>query len=745
MKKLILKLGILAPALVLTCACAVVQNTRLAKLALNFSFETGAPASKAIAPFGAFGSALIAPEGNWLPARFEISGIGPGGAAFIVESDKAAAETSLVPGDWSIKVRAFAADDKEVAAGSSTCTLQPAKTTNVHISLCPVAGNGDLSLSIEKTFDLPAGAKIVGRLLYRGLPGQAEPESGNDISIDIPAEQKSLSFEALAAGYYTLALQALGTDGVAAGGCVYTVLIVAGFSSPGVCSIRMGVPTADVSASLLPSSPLAAPLLSVPHRFAENRRALPLAVSRHQAAPGETLRKTWYANGESAGEALLLGGTAGLLPAGTLAFPPGSAAPGAALGPSLTRADLVEESPVSHRAGSAFVTLKAARGPQAGDFGWKAGYDYTAAMAPSLYETTVFNQGTGSLYALRAAAASPSGLIVVSGMDEEAALHAFAAPYGADLQPSGAAGPAQLPIDASWLRLWRDKIKIGSSYKSADRLAVSADGRRIAAASSASDWLRLSFLDEGGRLLDSAALTSASSDTLSGLKNIRALCFSADGAKLYAACSAGDIYAFDIAGGGLALASSHRLWKQNETETLSLQDLKLTSSGALVVTASEVSRIYVLADSGSLAQTAIIQKNAENDFQRPSSLAVAEDQDTFYVLCDKEKILCYARLFSSEPYRLAASYPIPVEARPLSCIAFGATAPGARRLIFAAGGGQAACFEVSEGGALLSNASLSAPPGDISGMAAANGLGFCRGAFILSGGSSGILSVFGVD
>lgn len=743
MKKTISRILFFISTLTLACACVGFQNNRLGTLAATLRFEAGLATSKSATQEGAHGKA-IKPSESWAPSRFSISGTGPGGAEFSLDSTNPSVETKLVPGEWSIEVHGYSSDGKEVAAGTVQCLLQPGRTTIATITLYPLEGIGNLTLTVAKNLELPAGGRIKGSLTYKGLPGRPAPTAPTVIPIDVPAEQTIIPFEGIPAGHYTIALQLVASDGVVSGGCAETVVVMAGFDISGTCTIEMGMPESSFNTTLFPNSPLSPPLMSVSHVFSEEHSAIPLAIPSYKAGEGEEIERRWYLNGEEVGEAVKLTGNIGILPEGTLAFPQ---APLPYM-VSLLRADLVETSKTTFQTGSASVILDLGYGNDFGSVGWRAGYNYTSATSPSLYGTvSPYSDGTGNSYTAKAIAASPSGLVVISGMDEEYALHAFAAGYGADLDPLTAGGASVLSLDSSWLRLWRDKIKIGSSFKNADKLAVSDDGRFIAAASSSSNWLRLTQLGPNGRLIRSFSLTSVAGGSLENFQNLRAFCFSADSRKLYvAANTGGTIYAFDVGDSGIAISSVLPLWKSTETESLSLQDLKVTASGAIIVSANDASRIYVLSDSGGLAQETILQGSSSGtNPYKPSSLAVSVDGDGFYALCNEKDIVSFSRTDALSPYSEVSTFALPDEAEGTAYIVAGKPLAGTGEMIFAAGGNNVEFFDVGSDRAIIASRPLYSEAGNPSGIPTANGICFARGAFFLSGGTSGIVSVFGQE
>lgn len=731
-------------AMALALSCSGMQNSRMGTLALSLQCDKVFARVRAV-PNGNQKPASIEPEEDWSPARFTISGTGPGAAGLSLDGSAMAVEERLPPGEWAIEVKAFSAAGKEVAAGSSQCLLQPGRTTSAKIILYPIDGSGNLLLNITTSLALPPGGRVTGNLSFKGLPGKNAPQPSATIPIDIPAEQATLGFEGLGAGHYGLTLKLLGSDGVVSGGCAETVLIVAGFQTKGTCAFELGMPAIDLSASLYPSSPLPAPILSAGHSFAEDVMPLPIAISRYAPLAGETMRRLWYQNGDEAGTAIELVGNRGLLPAGSFVLPrlPVSSPL------STVRIDFVEESLQSFRAGSSSATLDTGRSTGISGFRWRASYDFKAAMGRSLGETTgSFTNGTGSASSIKAIASSPSGLVAVLGLDDTSALHAFAAAYGAELDPIASPGATALSIDASWVRLWRNKLYVDKDYKNADRIAVSNDGRFIAAANTVSSWIWLGKLDEGGLFLDAFETMPGSSTPaeMTGMGSIRALCFSADGRKLYAVAKANKrVYAFDVDDGGLGYSSICELNQEPSTSTL--QDVKATRSGSIVISAETTSRLYVIQNDSSFSTPSEIIGNSESGPYHPTSIALSEEGDAFYVLCDGNDILCFSRSDPSSPYTMESSFSLPYEAQNANAIAVGKSpADGSCETLAAAGGNSLVFLDMGPDRMPITQSVIPSSSCTQAGIAGAKTLSYIRGAFIMgNSGNSGIVSVFGRD
>ena len=719
--------------------CGGMQQLGTATLSVKLNTDAAFSRSAARDPGRAGARNAITPGADWSPSTFTISGEGPGGATFSIGGASRSAETRIVPGEWQISARGSAAGGIEVAAGKATCVLQAGRTTAVSLVLYPLAGLGDLQIAVTTSLAPAAGARLAGELVYRGLPGGQPPAERTARLIDAPVEQSTISFEGIEAGHYGLSLRLLDADGAVSGGSADSVVVVAGFTTSGTCAIELGMPKAEISAALFPAESLPPPLLSVSHRFGASRSPMPLALSRSAAQAGEAIVGQWYLNGVPAGAPVALAAGPGILPEGVVAFPQGAEAPHA----SLSRADLVEESSASLRAGSASTTLLAADAPGDAQVGWRASYAFEAALGGSLYDSGAYGAGKGVACKVRAVAASPSGLVAVSGLDEDGAIHAFAAGYGAPLRAAAPSGALSLPLDASWIRLWRDRIKIDGSFKSADKLAVSPDGRFIAAASTSSTWIALYELGEHGAW--SACKTLKSSDEgMAGFGYVRGLCFAPDSARLYAASSGnGTAYAFNVGSGNFSLWKTCKLWEPlGETEAYGLKDLQTTPSGAVIVTSSEKSRICVL-EGGEAFGAPVILQGAPGGVEpyQPSAVAAASAGDAFFVLCGGNRVLRYERGVGG--YALASTIPLGVEAKDATCLAAGAGWGGARPMIAVAGGSAMAICELGLNNEVAA-AHLCAPGvDDVAGIAKAEGLCFSRGAFFLAGGDAACVSVFG--
>jgi sugar lactone lactonase YvrE len=722
--------------------CGGIQQQGKSILAIKLNTDTAFAGAEAKEVPGTGAKKAITPAAAWTPSTFTIAGAGPGGAVFEIESAAKNAEVRIIPGEWLISAKGFAAGGTQVAAGSSACTLQAGRTTAVSLVLYPLAGAGNLEITVSMSLVPAAGARLAGELVYCGLPGSQPPAERTARPIDAPAEQPAISFAGIEAGHYALSLRLIDSDGVVSGGSADSVVVAAGFTTSGTCAIELGTPTAELSTDVFSNEPLPPPLLSVSHRIAASKCPMPLAISRASAEGGESIEARWYLNGVSAGEGIAAADGSGILPEGIVAFPQSASPPPV----SLMRADLVEEAAVSLRTGSASSTLIAASAPGDAEVGWKGSYDFQAAIDGSLYDAGANGAGKGYAYMAKAVAASPSGLVAVSGLDEEGAIHVFAACYGAPLQTATPSGAIVLPLDTSWIRLWRDRIKVNGTVKSADKLAISPDGRYIAAASTLSTWIAVYELGDHGRPGTCKSFQASTPET-TDFGNIKGLCFSPDSARLYAASNKdGRVYAFNMGSEQLSVAGSCLPWTREGAESYDFQAIETTVSGAVVITSDERSRIAIFPDGEDLAAPAILQGayNVGEPFH-PSALAIAPDGDAFYVLCGGNRVLRYDR--AENGYTLTSTLALGTEAKDASCLAAGAGWAGSRPMIAVAGGAAMVIYEPDPDPDLVPDTTVAhvcAPDvGDSMGIASPSGLCFARGAFFLSSEAAKCVSVFG--
>lgn len=725
---------------VLLLACPGIQRERMGRIKATVSFETGLKQPRAMDPATLSTASPILPSGGWTPLSYTLSGSGPGGAAFVEETQDGVFSIECVPGEWFLDACVISQDNIELARGGCSCILQPGKASRADIVLYPLEGTGELSVYVIKNLEMSAGARLVGQLRFIGLPGQQAAPHPPVIPIDQPASNNELLFPKLGAGYYLLSLELKTEDGFVSGGCAVAALVLAGYGSSGACSITMGLPVASIGMELYPKEPLAQALLSVEHSVPKGINALPMAVSRADTSPGDTVARTWYRNGREAGAAVPILEGPTLLPPNCFIYPPSSSGQEA----SISRIDFTEEANVSHRFGTSSQLLNSCS-PTDG-LPWKAMavYDYRAAMGPSLCSKGgAENQGSGRLFRTRCAAASESGLIAVADFDADKYLHAFVAAYGSTLDASYSPGIQTVPASASWLRLWRSRIR-ADDPKSADHLAISKDGRFIAAAASQGGWIWLGRLGPDGGIVSTSYLSSSSGGDLGDFKYVKALCFSPSGDRLYAACSSSNkVYAFATLAGSLEYLHSKEL-KINEASSLPPADMILTASGLLAISATAASRIFILQDGADLEILYCLDNAGGNaGLYKPDALAVSSRGDSFYALCNKKTIVRFSKAYPASPYVQDSEIALSQGCEGARQMAAGGTGGVLSETLLVAGGGCLEFMDIAVDGSKTVSQLVYPGGTDPLGFADPASISYCRGAFLIAGGDTGTITVFG--
>lgn len=680
---------VLAFLLLTMTACSWMQSGKTATIRLSFSFNPGFAS-----PRGGMntlnnqsrGKSLV-PGDSWEPARYEIQGMGPGGSTFTLSSTNDSARTKTSPGEWTITVTAFAQNNKELGTGQAICSLYPGKTTNQAITIYPKEGKGSLSLSINKNLALPEGSTLKGKLEPYGLPGRTLDPDATPINFQITSQENTIMIPEIDAGHYLLTIRLLNPDGNLAGGMADSVLILAGFETNGTCTIIMGNPEISLATEFFPSNPLASPILSVSHAVSNTVPYVPLSIPQINAGTqsNNDLTVRWFINGEEGLHGAKITGNRGLLPENTFTYLPFSAHPEL----SLLRADTVISSEVTRQSGAGSVMVERKTINENNIAACQAVYDYNAASAAALFpQASPYMTGTGTSADVTAVAACETGLIAVAGLDKSSAIHAFIAGYQAESRYDDSKEPFILPPSTSWLRAWRDEIKINSSFRNPDRLALSKNGRYLAAASSSSNWLRLYTLNADGSILRTYDLIGGGTGCMQNFSNIKGMVFSGDSAILYILTNSKEtVFSFNIDGITPVLRSYYQFTRINENTSLSMQDIAITQEGSIIATACEASKIYVLKDiSGNLVLDQTIEKPVSGPGPvKPQSLLALKNYDGFACISNGNLVQFYRKLASEQSYHIDSVFflsPEAADAKGLAWIQDRVAVLGAQRVSF---------------------------------------------------------------
>lgn len=734
---------------VLLGACSLFQKRGTAKLLLKLTFTLEPGSVRSMTPqAGQAGTArTITPSDSWKIAQYSIDGLHSDGTSVSLKSAETSLNLQLKPGDWVFTVEALTQAGQEVACGTQSARLQPGRSAILVVNLLPLEGSGSLELSISSSYPLSAGEKIAGSLNFLGLPGYPDTDESPSVPIEIQPGQSVFSLPSVRAGYHELSLCLIDSDNNPSGGLAEVVLVLAGFQTKASCTVEVGFSGLSFSPKLVDPSPLSAPVCSVNHVLAHGTSVAPLVVLTGGEQAGE-ISASWYFNGRKHGSGLVVS-PGGLLPADTLACPPAPESSGL----SKLQASFIGRSTASGRAVSTSVSYDLIDGPAGSWSRWVAGYDYRASAGPSLFrQDCESDSGTGNKVSVRGLASSPQGLVAIAGLDSDSALHVFVAPAGIEVGAgeSGGTGASKLPPSASWMRLWRDQIKVEGSAKNADVLAFSFDGRHLAAtqAGSTAGWLKIYALDAGGDIL-STFTTTPNLGAPDGLRELKALCFSNDGARLYAIGSPGQtIFSYAEDGQTWSCRSSLAI-PEAGTGSQNLKDLEVTTSGAIVVSSGEASKLFVFNDDGtgivSLGQT-ITPVTGNYILSSPSSIAASAVFDRFYVLNDKDEIVVYGRAEPTVPYTLQGGIKLQASVSGAACLSAGAAAPDSREeILCVTGGSEVGLYKVDAAGNFVGSDSIRPDTGNATGLGGAGAVCHDGATFFVSGGSSGMVSVLSTD
>lgn len=720
--------------LVLT-SCSWMQAGCTGTIQLSFLFNPGFASKKGVTDQA--GGKAIVPSDPWAPARYEIQGLGPGGNTFNLSSTNSSTKSKIAPGEWAITATAYAQNGKELGTGQATCLLYPGKTTNQSVTIYPKEGKGSLSLAIVKNLAVQEGSIFKGRLEPYGLPGRTFDPEVEPINFQLASDENSVNIPEIEAGHYLLTIKLFNPDGSLAGGMADSVIILTGFETSGTCTITMGNPEISIMSEFFPSGPLESPIMSASHAVSDNVPFVPLAIPGFPEVtiPSEELTIRWFVNGEEGWNGAQITGNYGLLPQNTYTYLPFSRP----FTLSLLRADCVASSDVTNQSGSGSVFVERKMANENNDVAWYGAYDYRAASGPALFPiASQYMTGTGTKADVAAVAASPAGLIVVAGLDKSSAIHAFIAGYQAEARYDDTQAPFILPPSTSWIRAWRDEIKINTAWRSPDRLAVSGDGRYVAAASSASNWLRLYTLDQYGNIRRCFDLTGSETGNMQNFSNIKGITFSADSSVMYVLTNSKEsVYSFNISDTAPVLMSNYQFSRINENTSLSMQDITITTEGSIIATASEASRIYVLKDvEGNLILDQTIEKSADGSGPvKPQSLQALKNHDGFACISNGNLVQFYQKLPSDQSYHIESTFTLPPEAANAKSLAMTqdhVAVLGAQRVSF---------LDLDDNELPIGIKYLVPDADDTAGIFQARSIVSVRGACLLGCGSLGMVSV----
>ena len=166
-------------------------------------------------------------------ATYDVSGTGPSSATFSQQNvTTPLTVNSLVAGSWSITVNGKNSAGTVIGTGTTSVTVVAGQTANASVTVSPLNGNGDLSLSVSWLTGLVAAPSVSGTLTLVG-------GSASNINFALAGNSLSASYDSgstLAAGYYTLSL-VLQDGTTTVWGGIEAVRIVAGNTTTGTFAL----------------------------------------------------------------------------------------------------------------------------------------------------------------------------------------------------------------------------------------------------------------------------------------------------------------------------------------------------------------------------------------------------------------------------------------------------------------------------------------------------------------------------
>lgn len=197
-----------------------VPDSPFGTLEIDFSAIFG------VSPSGS--SRDLGPPVTMTISRCDVTGTLEGGAdafAVSVGPGEEFSRDGLTPGLWTIVVDAVSPEGITIGRGETTAQIVAGGTTEAHITIAPLPGNGTLDLEIRygKTQFQPPVATAEADV-YPAIDGQLTLE----FTAGVDGDFRTCTYlnTAVPAGYYTLQLRLIG-DGVQVWGTVEAVRILA--------------------------------------------------------------------------------------------------------------------------------------------------------------------------------------------------------------------------------------------------------------------------------------------------------------------------------------------------------------------------------------------------------------------------------------------------------------------------------------------------------------------------------------
>ncbi len=196
----------------------------------------------------------IMPKLNLMDAvRYSIEGIGPSGIGFapVYGDGPKISVSELAPGQWTITAHAYNADGKELAMGSTVCTLNRGEN-NVTVVLDTIPGTGTAQISFTWDESISSSTTIKISTIFQpdiGTPIKNEKEVNT-------REKKTIITQSLPAGSYVVKVEVSDEKGKIGIGAAEALRIVDNTQSIGVIPLVSSSSGVTVSIENKVASPM---------------------------------------------------------------------------------------------------------------------------------------------------------------------------------------------------------------------------------------------------------------------------------------------------------------------------------------------------------------------------------------------------------------------------------------------------------------------------------------------------------
>jgi TolB protein len=241
-------------------------------------------------------------------AYYEVTGEGPGDERFVdkdVRTDSVV-RSSLLPGLWSVTVRAYNADDVEIGIGKTDVPVRAGAVARADVIVGPLPGSGGLSLVVRLPADVLADPVVTGSLTgptettLSFSPSPISPASS--VAPGSPVDF-SATVDGLPVGYYRANLE-LSDGGTVVWGTVVAVRIIADQISEDVFPLVEQTNRGGASLTLI--TDLQNPFEIQLSVAADSELIEGLPVEITATAPGAAVDQwQWYVQGTSLGDSVI--------------------------------------------------------------------------------------------------------------------------------------------------------------------------------------------------------------------------------------------------------------------------------------------------------------------------------------------------------------------------------------------------------------------------------------------------------